>query len=513
MKPPLSGLRNIASSAFVAVATPIAAPESVAIALGIRRKLRVNASASPNHRSAGIHCALLPAHQLRRATTVHIAILILIASFAHVTSAVTLQEVLRPPLDKNPAILEAKAGLEQATGQRLVFRSTAWPDFEVGVPAGVQYGHRSGESGIKGFAVGRGMLDQTLFSMAVPPSLRRGDVEVLIAQQQLNVAVAEQLHAARLAFYTALYNRSLQSIREEQRQKLEDNVAAQQNRFEAGLTDRSAFTSATMQADELVPQMEGAQRAYREAQLSLALAMGIDPARSSLPEPEGELQFAPTRIDVDAETAAALQRRADLKLARLFVRAANEDQRIIAADYYPRIEGGIHGEYVPVKGIHRQGSTSKTQDFIGSEIREKASYTWRVVDNGKVGGAVLRARAAQEANELTCRKLEANVSRELSRIANDIQAIAAREESLASATAAAEESSHTVRENVANGLASQFEYRVTQSGFLRTKSGLLDAIYQHNVALAEWERATGRYFQFSYETHKPASEADNSSQR
>jgi len=423
-------------------------------------------------------------------------VLILIALFAHGTSAVTLQEVLRTTLEKNPAILEAKAGLEQAAGQRLVFRSIVWPDFEVHVPAGLQYGHRSGESGAKGFAVGRGNLEQTLFNMAVPPSLRRGDIEVLIAQQQLNVAVVEQLHAARLAFYTALYNRSLESIRDDQLQELQENVATPKNRFDAGLADRSAFTSATIQADELVPQMEGARRAYREAQIDLAQAMGIDPAKSSLPEPDGELQFTPMGLDVATETAAALQRRVDLKLARLFVRAANQDQRIIAADYYPRIAGSVHGEWVPVSGIHRQESTSKTQDFIGSEVREKAAYTWRVIDNGKVGGAVLRARAAREENELTCRKLEANVTRELSRIANDIQAIAARERSLASATAAAEESAQTVKENVANGLTSQFEYRVTQNGFLRTKSGLLDAIYQHNVALAEWDRATGRYFQF-----------------
>src|SRR5439155_10449569 len=353
--------------------------------------------------------------------------------------------------------------------------------------------------------VGRGTLDQTLFSMAVPPSIRRGDLEVLIEQQQLNVAVVDQLHATRLEIYTELYNRSLEPIRGEQRQKLEDNVATQKNRLEAGLVDRSTVASATVQADELVPQIETAQRAFREGQLNLALAMGIDPAGSALPEPEGELEFIPARIDVDAETTAALQRRPDLKLARLFVRAANEDQRIIAADYYPRIAGSFHGEWVPVSGIHRQESTSKTQDFIGSEIREKAAYTWRVVDNGKVGGAVLRARAAREENELTCRKLESNVSRELSRIGNNIQAIAAREKSLASASAAAEESAHTVRENVATGLASPLEYRVTQSAFLKTKSGQLNAVYQYNVALAEWDRAAGRYFQYSYETRKPRS--------
>jgi outer membrane protein TolC len=415
-----------------------------------------------------------------------------------------LREVLRTTLDNNPAILEAKAGLEQAAGQRLVFRSIVWPDFDVLVPAGVQYGHRAGESGVKGFAVGRANLEQTLFNMAVPPSLRRGDIGVLIAQQQLNVAVVEQLHAARLAFYAALYNRSLESIRDEQRQKLEENVATQKNRFEAGLADRGALTSATVLVDELVPQMEGARRAYREAQLNLAQAMGLD--AGTLPEPEGELEFAPKALDVDAETTAALQRRADLQLARLFVRAANQDQRIIAADYYPRVAGSIHGEWVPVSGIHRQESTSKTQDFIGSEIREKAAYTWRVVDNGRVGGAVLRARAAREENELTCRKLESNVSRELSRIANDIKAKAAREKSLASASAAAEESARTVRENVATGLISPLEYRVSEAAFLKTKSGLLDAVYQHNVAVAEWDRATGRYFQFSFESRKRGSE-------
>jgi outer membrane protein len=428
--------------------------------------------------------------------------IILIVSLTHATRAVTLQAVLQTTLDRNSAIQEAKSGLEQAAGQRLVFRSVVWPDAELSVPAGVQGGHRSGESGVKGFAVGRGVLTQTLFNAGLPASLRRGDVEVLIAQQQLNVAVVEQLHAARLAFYTALYNRSLESIRSEQQRRLQENVTTQRTRFEAGLADKSALTSATVQASELETQIEGAHRAYLGAQLELASAMGINPAKASLPEPEGELQSVLVRVDLDSETAAALERRADLKLARLFVRAANEDQRIIAADYYPIVIGSLPGEYVPVTGIHREGSTSRNQDFIGSEIRERAAYTWRVIDNGKVGGAVLRARSTREINELTCRKLEANIPRDVSHIANYLKTTELREKSLSSATAAAEESAHAVQENLASGLASPLEYRVTQNFFLETKSGLLEAIYQHNLAVAEWDRATGRYFQFSDDTPK-----------
>ena len=428
--------------------------------------------------------------------------LILIACFVYPAGAVTLETILQTSLERNPDIQEAKSGLEQAAGKRLVFRSVAWPDVELGVPAGVQMGHRAGESGVKGFAVVRGALTQTLFNASLPASLRRGDVEVLIAQQQLNVAVVEQLHAARLAFYAALFNRSLESIRREQQRRLDENTATQKSRYEAGLADKSALMSATVQASELDTQIESAHRVYRDAQLQLALAMGSDPAKAPLPEPEGKLQSTPMPVDVDAETAAALQRRADLKLARLFVRAANEDQRIIEADYYPAVIGSLPGEYVPVTGIHREGSTSKTQDFIGSEIREKAVYTWRVIDNGKVGGAVLRARSAREINELTCRKLETNIPRELWRIANDLKTTEVREKSLSSATAAAEESARAVQQNLASGLASPLEYRVTQNFLLETKSGLLEAIYEHNLAMAEWDRATGRYFQFSDDTAK-----------
>jgi outer membrane protein TolC len=430
-------------------------------------------------------------------TTPKLLSMILVACFAHPTRAVTLETILQTALERNPAIQEAKSDLEKAAGQRLVFRSVAWPDAELSLPAGVQAGHRAGESGVKGFGVGRGVLTQTLFNWGLPASMRRGDIEVLIAQQQLNVAVVDQLHAARLAFYAALYNRSLESIRREQQQRLQDNVTTQRTRYEAGLAAKSALTSATVQTSELDTQVEGAHRAYLDAQLQLALAMAVDPGKASLPEPEGELQSIPMRVDLDSETAAALQRRADLKLARLFVRAANEDQRIIAADYYPIVTGSLPGEYVPVTGIHREGSTSKTQDFIGSEIREKAVYTWRVVDNGKVGGAVLKARSAREINELTCRKLEVNIPRELSRIANDLKTTEVREKSLSSAAAAAEESARAVQENLASGLASPLEYRVTQNFFLETKSGLLEAIYEHNLAVAEWDRATGRYFQFS----------------
>src|SRR2546430_4412147 len=220
-----------------------------------------------------------------------------------------------------------------------------------------------------------------------------------------------------------------------------------------------------------------------------------------LPSPEGQLKFTSVDVDLDREIAAALERRTDIKLARLLVRAANEDERIIAAGYYPSAAGSVTGDYIPVSGIHREGSTSRTEDFVGSEIREGAAYTWQVIDNGKVSGAVLKARKAREINEVELQKLEASVGRQLSQIRNDLAGIEARHKSFAAGTDTAEQTAAAVQQNLGSGLASQLEYRLAEGNYLKTQSGLLEASYLQNVQLAEWDRATGRYFQFAEDVH------------
>ena len=44
------------------------------------------------------------------------------------------------------------------------------------------------------------------------------------------------------------------------------------------------------------------------------------------------------------------------------------------------------------------------------------------------------------------------------------------------------------------------EFRTAETGLLATRSGILKAAYEQQLARAEWDRATGRYFQFSDDT-------------
>jgi outer membrane protein TolC len=54
-----------------------------------------------------------------------------------------------------------------------------------------------------------------------------------------------------------------------------------------------------------------------------------------------------------------------------------------------------------------------------------------------------------------------------------------------------------VEQSWQQGLASQFEFRTAETDLLATRSGILKAAYQQEMTRAEWDRATGRYFQFS----------------
>lgn len=421
--------------------------------------------------------------------------------FAANLRAITLEAAMDRALQRNPAIQEAKSAVEKSAGQRLILRSISYPDANLKGIAGAQGGHRielSDETKAFGFA--QGNFAQPLFNAAIPASRRRGDLELLIAQQQLNVVVVEQLHKTRIAFYTAIYNRSLDSLRQSQQKQLEANIEAQQARYEAGTTERNSLTAARLQAHELEPQIEVARSGHSAALLELAEAMGMDLGPGgALPQPEGELNYVDARVNIERETAIALDHRADLKLARLLVRAADEDQRIVQADYYPAVRAIVAGDYIPVSGIRRggSGSPSRADDFISSEIRAGAAYSWRVIDNGKVGGAVLRQRAAREINEVLLTKLEANVRRDLARVESNLRAIEAQHESLTKAGDVAQQNVVTLRENIVQGVASQLEYREGENDLLSAQDQLLEATFKQNVARAEWDLVTGRYFQFS----------------
>jgi outer membrane protein TolC len=117
-----------------------------------------------------------------------------------------------------------------------------------------------------------------------------------------------------------------------------------------------------------------------------------------------------------------------------------------------------------------------------------------------VGGAVMRQRAIREINETVVERLETNVPRELKRIANNLNALAAQQKALERGASVAEQTVTGVQSNLEQGLSSQLEYRSAETSLLQARAGLLKSAFDQQIALAELDRVTGRYFQFSDES-------------
>jgi outer membrane protein TolC len=150
------------------------------------------------------------------------------------------------------------------------------------------------------------------------------------------------------------------------------------------------------------------------------------------------------------------------------------------------------------------GSARTSDNILSSEIAVGVAFTWRVIDTGLVGGRVARQKAVREMNEISLRQLEANAELDLKRLANNFRAIDGRWKALSAAVAGADENVNVIQRTLEEGLSSQLEFRSAESSFLETKSALLTTAYQQNIARAEWDRASGRYFQFSNDTSKKA---------
>ena len=178
-------------------------------------------------------------------------------------------------------------------------RSTGLPNARLQGLVGAQGGERAGQPDTQPFGLARGFFTQPLFDAAVPASRRRGDVELLLAQQRLNVAIVEQLHGTRIAFYTAIFNDSLRELGEAQRQRLAENVNTQAERYQAGRADRGAMASARLLEQELNPRIEEVRRGYQGALLTLATFMGDDVGSTSgVARPDGALTFAAVGYDL-----------------------------------------------------------------------------------------------------------------------------------------------------------------------------------------------------------------------
>ncbi len=417
--------------------------------------------------------------------------------------AVTLAECYTQTLARNPDICKARLDIERAAGAKLVFTARALPRVNMQTSAGYAGGALYDTGGP--FLLMRPDLGQPLFDAGIPASLRRGNVEVAIAQQTLNRTVAEQLHGTRMAYLRALLGRRLQEVQRQIESHLQANLRGAQQQLNVGRAGRQAVQQAEIQLLNLKPAITRTRRAYLNAVTDLAERTGQPLApqgRLQLPEPAGNLEYAALPLDLEKEAARTVERRPDLALLREMIKAADEERRMAKAGYFPFVSLATLSQYVPKDEIYvKRPEITPGQDARTTETRFGVTFTWQVIDTGRVTGAKRQIESARQTLEVTLRRLEENVPRELAVLAHTLETVAAKFGGLKQSLAEAEELLKLVETRVGLGEATQLDFLNAQSNLLSTQAGILQTVFENETARAEFDRITGRYLEF---VEKPA---------
>jgi outer membrane protein TolC len=441
------------------------------------------------------------------------------------TYDLTMEECLASALTRNPEIQQLRKDVERAAGTRLVYRSRALPQLAVQASAGGRGGDLYIAPDIKTITNNTGSVlvtnnsvvfnpqlyglvtaqfSQPLFDASVPPSLRRGRMEVILAQQNLNRAVTDRLHEARVVFLQALYFRDLIAVHEELDKHLQANVRSEQQRLDVGTGSEAAVKAAKIQQLNLELDLANLRDFYFNSVTRLAEVCGRDPARGTngsarlwLPKPVGVLRYEPAKMDLAQESTYALQHRADLKLLQALVDAIAADKQTVRGTYLPSVSAVASGLLIPQSLlVSKQTDIVPGQDTRSSQVEAGVAMSWRVIDNGQVIGLSHQLAATQQAYEILLHKLEQNVPRELATIEGALQSADERREAFLKSLESAEENLRLVESQVALGQATQFDFLKAQSNLLSVRAGLADATLSHETARADLDYATGRYLQY-----------------
>lgn len=418
----------------------------------------------------------------------------------------TMADCLAQTFAQNPDIQRLRADVERATGTKLVFWSRALPQLSGQVTGGLRQGSLYGSLGP--FSTLTAQFSQPLIDVGIPPSLDRGKLEVIVAQQNLNREVTERLHEARSTFLRALYQRDLIALYAEIGQRLQANVDSEQQRLDVGTGNEASLKWAKIQKLNLERDLTNLRGDYFATLTRLAELSGRELAESDgtkrqvrLPKPVGELQYENVELNLSRETAYAMEHRADLKLLQALSDAARDDRRTVQAGYFPLVSLTASALYIPEnKALSKQTDIVPGRDTRLSEVRAGVAMSWQVIDNGQVTGASRRIEASRQQYEIALHNLKQDIPRELATVEAALQAANARRDALAKSAEAAEENLKLIEAQVTLGQATQFDFLKAQSNLLSVRAGVLDATYSHELARADLDRVTGRYLEYKTET-------------
>jgi outer membrane protein len=301
-------------------------------------------------------------------------------------------------------------------------------------------------------------------------------------------------------FYQVLLNRELINVQESSVNLLKSQLQDQQNRFEAGTVPRFNVLQAQVALSNQYPQLIAAQNNFRISVLQLAKTLGLDfdPMRAGQPplEAVGQLEFHPRHIPLGSAIELAKERRPFLKQQKALVLSNAAQVGVARAGYFPQFSVTAGEDF-------RSSPISENINAVRSGYVFGGTGNWAIWDWGATYGAVRQAKSVLEQSKITLddanRQVELEVQQQDSNLRQSAELVKATEESVGQA----QEALRLASARLSAGAGTQLEVLNSRVEVTQAESNRIQALYNYNVALAEFDRVTATEITYSNELDEP----------
>ncbi len=414
--------------------------------------------------------------------------------------ALTLQGAISLALKQNPDILKSIHEIERTRGQVIEVRAQALPKIQA-TGTYTQYDPdllTGGGSSISSTATGsstysgvtvdktwRITLDvkQTIYSGGkVRAAMKIAELTEDTSHQLLRETVATVIARVRTQFYTALLNRELITVSEESIQLLSDELQDQQNRFAAGTVPRFNVLRAEVELANARPELIRSRNNYLISRLELGKTLGLDGDEKL--DVLGELRMQPHAVNLQKGIATARKNRAILKAQKDTIETEEHQITVAKSGYKPQLTAS--GGYEFMNNSSTRDLSNVTHGwYLG------VTGTWAVFDGFETKGKVDQARARLASAKVNFSDSVQQVELEVQKAY--AQAKVAREVigSQVKVVEQAEEALRLAKERLAAGAGTQLDVLDARVALTKARTTQKQALSEYNVALAEYDRATG----------------------
>lgn len=304
---------------------------------------------------------------------------------------------------------------------------------------------------------------------------------------QLRDTVDQVVATTRTQFYTILLNRRLIDVQSESVKLLEDELADQQSRFEAGTVPRFNVLRAEVELANQKPQLIRARNDYAVAQLRLAKTLGLDYERSAPGKAPihavGTLGGPGPEPTLARAMELAVERRPFLKVQRQQILIEVQRIKVAIAGYKPRLSANAGYEF---RNSRLSDDLTETVNgwFFG------ATGSWDIFDGFETYGQVKQAKARLESAKLnyddSLRQVELETQEAWYRLQEARETIESQQKNVEQAA----EALRLANERLDAGAGTQLDVLDARVALTQAQVTVLQARFDYNSARAEFDRVT-----------------------